>query len=165
MREPHILSADVLSAVMRIMGDYQQALALNREVIDWHASRGETLSLSVARFMRGQILKLMHSYPEAIVEFTQARKLSVILDDAQGIAYADLRICEAHIELGELTAAQGECAGAAGLFAAADSADSVKEAQALQARIDLKLGRAQRALATLNALLAHDGSDRPPIAV
>src|SRR5579859_678675 len=55
MREPHILSADALSAVMRIMGDYQQALALNQEVIDWHASRGETLSLSVARFMRGRI--------------------------------------------------------------------------------------------------------------
>jgi len=165
MMESHVLSAEVLSAVMRAMGDYQQALALNQESIDWHASRSETLSLSVARFMRGQILKLMHKYPEAIVEFTQARKLSVILDDSQGIAYADLRICEAHIELGELTAAQAECAGAARLFAAADSADSVKEAQALQARIDLKLGRAQRALETLNVVLDHDGSDLPPIDV
>src|SRR5260370_35528233 len=141
MREPHILSADVLSAVMRIMGDYQQALALNQEAIDRHASRGETLSLSVARFMRGQILKLMHSYPEAIVEFTQARKLSVILDDSQGIAFADLRICEAHIELGELTTPQAECAGAARLFAGAESADSGKTAQSLLARIDLQLGR------------------------
>jgi diguanylate cyclase (GGDEF)-like protein len=165
MRAPHILSADVLSSVMRVMGDYQQALALNQEVIDWHMSRGETLSLSVARFMRGQILKLMHSYPEAIVEFTQARKLSVILDDSQGIAFADLRICEAHIELGELTTAQGECAGAARLFAGAQSADSVKAAQALLARIDLKLGRAQRALDTLNAVLDHDGTDLPPIDV
>jgi diguanylate cyclase (GGDEF)-like protein len=165
MMEPHVLSAEVLSAVMRVMGDYKQALALNQEVIDWHASRGETLSLSVARFMRGQILKLMHSYPEAIVEYTQARKLSVILDDSQGIAFADLRICEAHIELGEFTMAQGECAGAAQLFAVAQSADSVKSAQALQARIDLKLGRAQRALETLNAVLDHDGTDLPPIDV
>src|SRR3984957_3252603 len=165
MMEPHILSAEVLSAVMRVMGDYEQALALNQEAIDWHASRGETLSLSVARFMRGQILKLMRSYPEAIVEFTQARKLSVILDDSQGIAFADLRICEAHIELGELTAAQGECAGAARLFAGAQSADSVKAAQALQARIDLKLGHAQRALEALNTVLDHDGTDLLPIDV
>ncbi len=57
MMEPHVLSAEVLSAVMRVMGDYQQALALNQEAIDRHASRGETLSLSVARFMRGQILR------------------------------------------------------------------------------------------------------------
>jgi diguanylate cyclase (GGDEF)-like protein len=165
MTEPHVLSAEVLSAVMRVMGDYEQALALNQEVIDWHTSRGETLSLSVARFMRGQILKLLHHYPEAIVEYTQARKLSVILDDAQGIAYADLRICEAHIELGELTTAQGECAGAVRLFAAAESADSVKAAQALLARIDLKLGRAESALETLNAVLDHDGTDLPPIDV
>ena len=165
MMEPHILSAEVLSAVMRVMGDYKQALSLNQEAIDWHTSQGETLSLSVARFMRGQILKLMHSYPEAIVEYTQARKLSVVLDDSQGIAYADLRICEAHIELGELTAAQGECEGAARLFAGAESADSVKAAQALQARIDLKLGHAERALETLNAVLDHDGADLPPIDV
>ena len=165
MMETHVLSAEVLSAVMRVMGDYQQALALNQEAIDRHASRGETLSLSVARFMRGQILRLMHSYPEAIVEYTQARKLSVILDDSQGVAFADLRICEAHIELGELTTAQGECAAAAQMFAGAQSADSVKAAQALQARIDLKLGRAQRALETLNTVLDHDGTDLPPIDV
>ncbi len=165
MMEPHILSAEVLSAVMRVMGDYEQALALNQEAIDWHASRSETLSLSVARFMRGQILKLMQSYPAAIVEFAQARKLSVILDDSQGVAFADLRICEAHIELGELTEAQGECAGAARLFAGAQSADSVKAAQALQARIDLKLGHAQRALEALNTVLDHDGTDLLPIDV
>jgi diguanylate cyclase (GGDEF)-like protein len=165
MMEPHILSAEVLSAVMRVMGDYKQALALNQEAVDWHTSQGETLSLSVARFMRGQILKLMNSYPDAIVEFTEARKLSVLLDDSQGIAYADLRTCEAHIELGELTAAQGECTGAALLFAGAASADSVKAAEALLARIDLKSGRAEHALKTLNAVLDHDGADLPPIDV
>jgi diguanylate cyclase (GGDEF)-like protein len=165
LMEPHVLSAEVLSAVMRVMGDYKQALALNQESIDWHASRGETLSLSVARFMRGQILKLMHDYRNAIGEFTEARQLSVLLNDSQGIAYADLRICEAHIELGELSTAQEECAGAARQFAAAQSVDSVKAAQALQARIDLRLGHAQRALEKLNAVLDHDGTDLPPIDV
>ncbi len=74
MMEPHVLSAEVLSAVMRVMGDYQQALALNQEAVDWHASRGETLSLSVARFMRGLILKLMHSYGRALRDACAGRR-------------------------------------------------------------------------------------------
>ena len=98
--ETHIMSADYLSLVMRSMGDYSQALALNQEKIDWDTAHDATMSLSVSRFMRGQILKLMGNYNAAIVEFSQARKLSVSLDDMQGIAFADQRICEAHIELG-----------------------------------------------------------------
>ncbi len=165
LTEPHALSAAVLSVVMRSMGDYAQALALNQEEIDWQTSHGATLSLSVSRFMRGQILKLMGSYRDAIVEFEQARKLSVILDDQQGIAYADLRICEAHIELGELESAQRECESAGRIFAASNAPDSVKETLALQARIDLGWGRADEALATLNGVLDQNGADMPPLYV
>jgi diguanylate cyclase (GGDEF)-like protein len=163
LTEPHALSAAVLSVVMRSMGDYAQALALNQEEIDWQTSHGATLSLSVSRFMRGQVLKLMGSYRDAIVEFEQARKLSVILDDQQGIAYADLRICEAHIELGELETAQRECESAGRIFAASNAPDSVKETLALQARIDLGWGRADKALATLNGVLDQNGADMPPL--
>ena len=67
--EQHIMSADYLSLVMRSMGDYSEALALNQEKIDWDASHAATMSLSVSRFMRGQILKLMGNYDAAIVEF------------------------------------------------------------------------------------------------
>ena len=92
-----------LSLVMRSMGDYSQALALNQEKIDWDTAHGATMSLSVSRFMRGQILKLMGNYAAAIAEFEQgAQAQSVTLDDQQGVAFADQRICEAHIELGEL---------------------------------------------------------------
>jgi diguanylate cyclase (GGDEF)-like protein len=165
LTEPHALSAAVLSVVMRSMGDYAQALALNQEEIDWQTSHGATLSLSVSRFMRGQILKLMGSYRDAIVEFEQARKLSVVLDDQQGIAYDDLRICEAHIELGELESAQRECESAGRIFAASNAPDSVKETLALQARIDLGWGRADKALATLNGVLDQNGADMPPLYV
>ncbi len=165
MPEAHILAAGVLSAVMRAAGDYPQALALNQEVIDWHTARGETLSLSVARFMRGQIFKLMRRFSEALVEFAQARRLSVMLDDALGIASADLRTCEAHIELGELGAAQVECTAAARRFAGAESLDSVKATEALLARIDLESGHAAPALQRLDAVLDHDGADLPPIEV
>ncbi len=160
--EPHIMSADYLSLVMRGMGDYSQALTLNQEKIDWDTENDATMNLSVSRFMRGQILKLMGNYNAAIIEFTQARKLSISLADSQGIAFADQRICEAHIELGELKPAERECAGALRRFSIANSADSVKETQALQARIDLGSGHPERALAILNKVLDHNGADMPP---
>ena len=160
--EPHIMSADYLSLVMRSMGDYTQALALNQEMIDWDVSRGATIALSVSEFMRGQILKMMGNYDAAIGEFTKARTLSVSLADQQGIAFADQRTCEAHIEQGQLASAKRECANALRLFSAADAADAVKETQMLLARIDLGSGHPERALTTLDAVLDQDGRDMPP---
>ena len=163
--QTHIAAAAALSPVMRGMGDFAQALVLNQEEVDWDTSHGATLSLSVSRFMRGQILKAMGKYPEAIEEFSQARQLSVALDDQEGIAYADLRICEAHIELNSLEVAQRECTNAARIFDASHDFDSVKETEALQARIDLVQGRPQKALSTLNTVLDHHGEDLPPFVV
>ena len=40
MAETHIMAADMLSIVMRSMGDYSQALALNQEKIDWDSEHG-----------------------------------------------------------------------------------------------------------------------------
>ncbi|MGA2190122.1 MAG: diguanylate cyclase [Steroidobacteraceae bacterium] len=165
LSEPHALAASVLSVVMRSMGDYAQALALNQEEIDWDMSRDATLSLSVSRFMRGQILKSSGSYGDAIAEFAEARRLSLTLNDQLGVAYADLRICEAQIGLGDLAAAQRECDSAGRIFAAANAPDSMKETLGLQARIDLGEGRADKALAGLNRVLDHDGADMPPLDV
>lgn len=163
MAEAHILSASMLSMVMSSMGDYAQALTLNQQEIDWDVLHRAKLSLSVSRFMRGQILKLMGSYPAAIVEFSDARKLSVLLADEQGVAYADLRICESHIELDEVAAARQECAAAMAVFVASHAADSVKETQALFARIELQQGRAVSALAILNDVLDQSGADLLPL--
>jgi diguanylate cyclase (GGDEF)-like protein len=163
--QTHIAAAAALSPVMRGMGDFAQALVLNQEEVDWDTTHGATLSLSVSRFMRGQILKAMGKYPDAIEEFSQARQLSVALDDQEGVAYADLRICDAHIELHSLEVAQRECTNAARLFAASRDFDSVKETQALQARIDLEQGRPQKALSALNTVLDRHGEDLPPFVV
>jgi diguanylate cyclase (GGDEF)-like protein len=159
---PRMAAATVLSTVMRGMGDYPQALALNQEVIDWDARRGATLSLSVDRFLRGKILNLMGQYTSAIGEFTEARKLSVQVNDTQGVAFADLLNCTARIELGQLGLAASECGSALRAFAAAHSADEVKEAQALLARIDLAQGRPERALSVLDQVLDKDGTDLLP---
>ncbi len=160
--EPHIMSADYLSLVMRSMGDYSEALALNQEKIDWDASHAATMSLSVSRFMRGQILKLMGSYDAAIVEFAAARKLSVQLDDLQGIAFADSASAKRTSNSGSWRPrsanAQARCANSAWR----SRRDSMKETMALQARIEMGSGHAERALGILNRVLDHNGADLPP---
>jgi diguanylate cyclase (GGDEF)-like protein len=160
--EARINSAAELSTVMRGMGDYTQALALNQEVIDWDAENGATLSLSVNRFLRGQILSLMGKHASAIGEFAQARALSVQLHDLQGVAFADLHDCAARLELGQLQFAGLECNSALRAFTAAHSADEVKDTMALLARIDLAHGRADKALITFNEVLDQGGADLLP---
>ena len=162
MAHPRVLAAHALSPVMRAMGDYTQALALNQEVIDWNTSHGESLSLSVSRFLRGIILSAMHDYTTAIGQFDEARKLSLQLSDAQGVGFADLRLCEAQIELKNLNAARQQCESALGVFSASHTNDVVKDAQTLLARIYLEEGHAERALATLNGVLDNGGADIPP---
>jgi diguanylate cyclase (GGDEF)-like protein len=162
LEETHIMAADMLSTVMRSMGDYTEALALNQEKIDWDNEHGAAMALSVSRFMRGQILKVMGNYDGAIEEFDKARTFSASLGDQQGIAFADQRICEAHIELGQLAPAQRECSNALRIFNLSQSADSLKETQVLQARIFLGFGHPDLALATLNEVLDHGGEDLAP---
>jgi diguanylate cyclase (GGDEF)-like protein len=162
---PRIISAAVLSTVMRNTGDFTQALTLNQEVIDWDTERRATLSLSVNRFLRGKILIAMGQYAGAIDEFMEARKLSVQVGDTQGIAFADLFSCGARIELGQVDRAASECNNALHTFAASHTADQVKETQGLLARIDLANGRPQQALNTLNDVLDHGGTDLLPARV
>ncbi len=162
MARQRVLAAHALSPVMRAVGDYPQALALNQEVIDWTTSHAESLSLSVARFRRGIILSAMSDYPAAIEQFTQARRISVSLADEQGIAFADLRMCEAQIELKQLAMARQNCTNALSVFTANRSTDVVKDAQTLLAHINLEEGHAVRALSTLNEVLDKSGADVPP---
>jgi diguanylate cyclase (GGDEF)-like protein len=163
--EPHILAAGVLATVLRGMGDYSQALALNQEAIDWDTARHAPLALSVDRFLRGRILILMPKYPQAIDEFDDARKLSAMLNDTQGVAFADVRVCEARIELGQLIKARSACENALFTFIASRFSDEVKETEALLARIDLAEGHPEKALATLNEVLDHSGTDVLPLRV
>ncbi len=162
---PRIISAAVLSTVMRSAGDFTQALTLNQEVIDWDTQHGATLSLSVNRFLRGKILIVMGQYAAAIDEFTEARKLSVQVDDTQGVAFADQFSCAARIELGQIDRAATECNNALQTFAASHTADEVKETQGLLARIDLANGHPEKALNTLNDVLDHAGADLLPARV
>jgi diguanylate cyclase (GGDEF)-like protein len=163
--EPHVLAAGVLATVLRGMGDYPQALALNQEAIDWDTAQHAPLALSVDRFLRGRILILMQKYAQAIDEFDDARKLSALLNDTQGVAFADVRVCESRIELGQLIKARSACENALFTFIASRFSDEVKETEALLARIDLAEGHPEKALATLNEVLDHSGTDVMPLRV
>jgi diguanylate cyclase (GGDEF)-like protein len=156
------MAAEVLSTVMRSAGDYPQALALNQEVIDWYTQRNATLSLSVTRFLRGKILSMMGRFDDAIDEFTAARKLSIQVNDIQGLAFADLLACTARLEVGQLARAQAACNNALRTFTASHSMDQVKETRAQLARIDLANGHAERALNTLDGVLDQGGADLLP---
>ncbi len=160
--EQRMLAASALSSLMRDMGDYKQALALNAEVIDWNTTQNAQLSVSVSRFLRGAILMETRSFTAAIDEFTKARELSVALKDEQGIAFSDLRLCEVQIEIGALSQARERCTNALRVFAAAHSMDVAKQARAGLAQIDLTQGHASAALATLNEILENEGADMQP---
>lgn len=162
MTRQRVLAAASLANVVSVLGDLPQALALNQEVIDWDMENEAWLDLSVTRYLRGQIYQRMHDYPAAIAEFVEARQLSTHLKDRQGIAFSDLRLCQAQAELKYWSAARKPCQNALEIFKQAESNDMFKETQALLARIDLNQGRAAQALATLNSVLEKDGKDMPP---
>jgi diguanylate cyclase (GGDEF)-like protein len=163
--EPRILAAGVLSTVLRAMGDYPQSLALNQEAIDWDLAQHAPLALSVDRFLRGRILILMRKYSEAIDEFDASRKLSAQLNDVQGVAFANVRVCEARLELRQLVKARASCENALRTFIASKFPDGVKDTLVLVARIDLAEGHPERALPTLNEVLDHSGTDVLPLRV
>ncbi|HEU5135896.1 MAG TPA: diguanylate cyclase [Steroidobacteraceae bacterium] len=155
-------AASQISKVMRDMGDYTQALALNAEVIEFDTAQNASLSLSVSRYLRGSILKEMREFPAAIDQFAKARELSVELDDIQGIAFSDMDICAVQVQLGEFAEARKRCENAQRIFTAAKSWHLVKESRSGLASIDLEEGHTARALATLNELLANGAADVPP---
>jgi diguanylate cyclase (GGDEF)-like protein len=160
-REEHVLAAEGLASAMRYAGDFAQALELNREVTDYYRSRGATLQLSVNRFLRGQILSALGNHGAAKEEFHAARLLSVSLDDAQGIAFADQALCRTDIESGSLVTARPLCDSALRSFRGAGATDEVLETEAQLARIDLDQNHAEHALQYLNAVLAHGGAELP----
>ena len=160
--EPRVIAAATLSPVMRAVGDFKQALALNQEVLDWDLKLNATLSLSVARYLRGQILSEMHDYSAAVEEIQQARELSVQLADEQGVAFAELATCKVRLELGQLATARADCENALRIFVASRSIDMEKESQTLLARLDLAEGHADEAVARLNEVLSRGGEDMQP---
>ncbi|HEV7432774.1 MAG TPA: GGDEF domain-containing protein, partial [Steroidobacteraceae bacterium] len=156
------LAAEALSKVMDGMGDFDQALDLTRETIDWEKAHHAEQMLSGTRYARGEVLLEKRDYRAAVAEFAEARGLAKKLDDYQGVAFADLRICEGKLGLGQPAAARISCAAAQVGFETAGVTRMVKETQSLLAHADLDEGKYASALTTLNMVLDHRGADIVP---
>jgi diguanylate cyclase (GGDEF)-like protein len=162
MPDVRVQAASVLSPVMRTVGDFKQALALNQEAIDWELKRNATLTLSVLYYLRGQIFTEMRDYQAALEQMEHARHLSVDLEDVQGIGFADLATCQVRLELQQLSGARTDCANALRIFTSSHAVDSEKAVQSLLARLDLAEGHPDRALVRLNEALSQDGAQLQP---
>lgn len=160
LERQRVEAAWALAPVMRSMGDFTQALALNQEVVDWESARGATLALSIARYLRGEIFGSMRSYSDALDQFSASRRLSAAIGDTQGVAFADLQMCRAQVELRQLADARARCQSALATFAAARSVSMVKQDEAYLAEIDLAEGRADRARVALDRVLDNGGAER-----
>ncbi len=156
------LAAEALSKVMDGMGDFDQALDLTRETIEWEKAHHADQMLSGTRYARGEVLLEKRDYRAAVAELGEARRLAQKLDDLQGVAFADLRICEGKIGLGRTAAARASCSAAQGPFEAAGVTRMIKETHALLAHADLNDGKYASALATLDGVLDHHGADIVP---
>jgi diguanylate cyclase (GGDEF)-like protein len=157
--EAHSAAAIELSSALRGLGDYSDALMLVREKIAWDAAQHDSLALSVSYYIEAEILAAMRQLRAAIATFERARSISVSLGDVQGIAFADMRVCQTLIELNQYVKARPRCVNAAGVFTASKTTDVLKETQEYLAEIDLHDGHASQALEILNHVLDHDGTD------
>jgi len=157
--EAHSAAALELSSALRTVGDFEEADTLVREKIGWDEAHGDALALSVSTYLEGEILSAMREFHAAITTFERARGISVSLGDTQGVAFADMRICQELIELGDYQAALPRCNSAAQVFAASNSTDVLKQTQEYLAEVYLHAGLPRQALRLLNHVLDHNGTD------
>jgi diguanylate cyclase (GGDEF)-like protein len=163
--EAHADAAVELSSALLAVGDYEEALTLVREKITWDTAQGDSLDLSVSYYLEGEILNKMRQFRAAIAVFERGRSISVSLGDHQGIAWDDMEVCYALIELNQYQAARARCSNAAPVFAASKSTYVLKQTQAYLAEIDLQDGHARQALGILNYVLDRNGTDMDPTRV
>jgi diguanylate cyclase (GGDEF)-like protein len=160
--EQRVAAADALSSVLRDIGDYKQALVLNGEVVEWYRERQASLALSVALYLRGNILQEMKDSAAAVRAFEESRVLSLTIEDTQGVAFSDMRICDVQADLGDRAAARKSCNSALAAFVESQATDVEKQTRLTLARLDLESGESARALSTLNAILAEGEAELPP---
>jgi diguanylate cyclase (GGDEF)-like protein len=157
--QQRVLAADALSVVMRDVRDFEQALDLNREVLEWDLHHAATYSLATTRLIRAAILRSMGKHQEAIEELQATRAFSVAIHDDIGVAYDDLLLCQSNIAVKELKSARAQCENALAIFERERSVEGAKRALTSLAEIDLLENQPKSALDRLNRVLDHGGRD------
>lgn len=152
LEEQRVYVAAAFSILMRYAADWDQALALNQEGIDWSVAKGRTHDVADFRFKAGWILVMQGRHEQALAQFSRARAIRAPFSDVVNDAYIDLMTCEALLPLGRLAAAKTACIRAARVFAAHNDA-SRGQARLLLARIALGQNQPRQALDQLARLV------------
>ncbi|MHB1872693.1 MAG: GGDEF domain-containing protein [Steroidobacteraceae bacterium] len=155
----HDEASGILALALRSMGDDREALIFNRQAIQWDREHQASEDLSQDIYTRGEILRAMGSFDSAIAALRQARAVSASIGDHQGVAYSDLRICEALIGLKRYAAARRDCERAAPVLTAGKVVSMIKETHAQLAKIDLAEGHPGSAVRILDQVLDKHGAD------
>lgn len=151
LERQRVHAAMALAQFMRYAGDYEQALALLREKIEWDTRYHLSHALSADHYYEARFIRLARQAEESIRHYDLARQLSVPFDDTLGDAYIDLEKCMALTDIGKLNEAAALCEDARKVFASFGE-DAEAEAQIQLAEVALKQNQPARALALLNAV-------------
>lgn len=146
-------AAMALAQFMRYAGDYDQALSLLREQIEWDTRYHHTHALSADHYYEARYNRLAGRASESIRHYDLARQLSVPFNDTLGDAYIDLEKCMALTDMGKLKEATALCEDARKVFAFYGE-DAEAEAQIQLAEVALKQHQPAKALALLNAVFS-----------
>ena len=157
--EARVAASIGLAVALRYMGDGREALSLIDRQIRWNRAHHETDDLSGGIYFRGEILRSIGHYHQAIAAFKQSRAMSLAVGDLQSTGYTDLRMCEAEISLRHLSAARRACNRAAPVLAAGHVTAMIKETRVQFAKIDLAEGHPARAVKILDQVLHDHGAD------
>lgn len=161
-RQQRMVAAGDLSIVLEGLRDVPAALALIREVIEWHRSRASMIELSAAYFIEGFLLTELPDRAGARNALQRSRTISVDLKDTVGVAYTDLNLCLNEIGLRNTLDARTYCNAAQRSFADAQMNEPRKQALTGLAEIELMEGNARQALGLLDVVLDQEGRDLPP---
>ncbi len=155
----HVGASEGLALALRNMGDGREALSLIDQQIRWDKARHAADDLSGGIYFRGEILRSIGHYRQAIAAFKESRAMSTAVGDTQSSAYADLRMCESEIALKHFRAARLACNRAAPVLAAGHVTAMIKETRVQFAKIDLADGHPGRAVKILDQVLHDHGTD------
>ena len=156
-----MVAAGRLASVYGSAREYQQAMSLLNETIDYFGQIGARIRLATARGRLGDVRREQGDLEAARREYTEVGRLSALANDLLGVGYADLAICDIEIRRAAFNAAQRACAEAGRAIRAAGPVDTIdrKILAAYGARIALGKGNAASAVRGFDQALADNPTD------
>jgi tetratricopeptide (TPR) repeat protein len=152
-------AASVLSMIMRAQWDFDRALELATESIDYASAENMHEQLFVDLLNRGWIYNSLHEHNRALADFGSARQHAQSAGDQSGVGYADEAACQANMDLGRAGEALSRCNSAIALLRAYPD-PLIRQAKTYQAAALLGLGQPKRALIILNDVLGGKGDQQ-----